>query len=67
MTNSVEERFSVAFFYNPRSDLPLCPAHELVTPDRPQLYQPMTFNEYRLYIRKKGPRGKAQVESLRAM
>ncbi|KAJ6831171.1 putative 2-oxoglutarate-dependent dioxygenase [Iris pallida] len=67
ITNAAEERLSVAFFYNPRSDLLLGPARELVTEERPQLYEPMTFSEYRLYIRKKGPQGKAQVESLKAM
>lgn len=66
MANKGEERISIAFFYNPRSDLPLGPVRELVTPERPSLYQPMTFNEYRLFIRKKGPRGKMQVESLKA-
>uniref|UniRef100_A0A6V7QR74 Isopenicillin N synthase-like Fe(2+) 2OG dioxygenase domain-containing protein n=1 Tax=Ananas comosus var. bracteatus TaxID=296719 RepID=A0A6V7QR74_ANACO len=64
VANAAAERLSLAFFYNPRSDLPLGPARELVTPDRPPLYQPMTFNEYRLYIRKNGPRGKEQLKSL---
>ncbi|KAJ3703229.1 hypothetical protein LUZ61_006934 [Rhynchospora tenuis] len=66
LANSAYERISLAFFYNPRSDLPLGPAQELVTPERPPLYRPMTFDEYRLYIRKNGPRGKTQVESLKA-
>uniref|UniRef100_A0ACD5TYC9 Uncharacterized protein n=1 Tax=Avena sativa TaxID=4498 RepID=A0ACD5TYC9_AVESA len=61
------ERLSIAAFYNPRSDLPLAPMPELVSPPgRPPLYRPMTFDEYRLYIRRKGPRGKSQVESLKA-
>ncbi|KAG0468061.1 hypothetical protein HPP92_017389 [Vanilla planifolia] len=67
VVNEAAERISIAFFYNPRSDLPLGPARELVTPERPPLYPAMTFNEYRLYIRKKGPRGKSQVESLQAV
>ncbi|XP_010920852.1 jasmonate-induced oxygenase 1 isoform X4 [Elaeis guineensis] len=67
VVNSEAERISFAFFYNPKSDLPIEPAPELVTPDRPALYQPMSFNEYRLYIRKNGPRGKSQVESLKAV
>ncbi|KAJ3669132.1 hypothetical protein LUZ60_011082 [Juncus effusus] len=66
LANSSYERLSLAFFYNPRSDLPVGPARELLTPERPPLYRPMTFNEYRMYIRKNGPRGKAQVESLKA-
>lgn len=67
LVNSDAERLSFAFFYNPKSDLLIGPAPELVAPDRPALYQPMTFDEYRLYIRKKGPRGKCQVESLKAV
>ncbi|TKW24411.1 hypothetical protein SEVIR_3G049400v4 [Setaria viridis] len=66
MVNAADERLSVALFYNPRSDLPLSPMPELVSPDRPSLYKNMTFDEYRLYIRRKGPRGKSQVESLKA-
>ncbi|XP_061369230.1 jasmonate-induced oxygenase 2-like [Gastrolobium bilobum] len=64
IVNSNKDRVSLAFFYNPRSDLLIKPAKELVTKDRPALYPPMTFDEYRLYIRTKGPSGKAQVESL---
>ncbi|MED6121289.1 Jasmonate-induced oxygenase 2 [Stylosanthes scabra] len=64
IVNSNKDRVSLAFFYNPRSDLLIQPAKELVTQDRPPLYPPMTFDEYRLYIRTKGPCGKSQVESL---
>ncbi|PIA59438.1 hypothetical protein AQUCO_00400371v1 [Aquilegia coerulea] len=66
IVNSAKERISIAFFYNPKSDLLLEPASELVTPDQPALYLPMTFNEYRLYIRTRGPQGKSQVESLKS-
>lgn len=62
--NSNKDRVSLAFFYNPRSDLLIEPAKELVTKETPPLYPPMTFDEYRLYIRTKGPCGKAQVDSL---
>jgi isopenicillin N synthase-like dioxygenase len=65
MVNATDDRLSMAFFYNPQAHLPLSPIRELVTPHRPALYTPMTFNEYRLYIRQKGPRGKSQVESLK--
>ncbi|KAL8154310.1 hypothetical protein V2J09_012070 [Rumex salicifolius] len=65
MVNPNKERLSLALFYNPRADIIMKPADELVTSDRPALYNPMTFNEYRLYIRTKGPQGKAQVESLK--
>ncbi|RYR16062.1 hypothetical protein Ahy_B04g073045 isoform C [Arachis hypogaea] len=64
IVNSNKDRVSLAFFYNPKSDLLIEPAKELVTKERPALYQPMTYDEYRLYIRVNGPCGKAQVESL---
>ncbi|KAL5721037.1 Jasmonate-induced oxygenase 2 [Ranunculus cassubicifolius] len=66
VVNSLKERISIAFFYNPKSDLLLEPAKELVTPDQPAMYQPMTFDEYRLFIRTRGPQGKSQVESLKS-
>ncbi|XAR65947.1 Flavonol synthase [Bertholletia excelsa] len=66
IVNSANERVSLAFFYNPKSDIPIAPAKELVTPDRPPLYSAMTFDEYRLYIRTRGPQGKSQVESLKS-
>ncbi|OWM81738.1 probable 2-oxoglutarate-dependent dioxygenase At5g05600 [Punica granatum] len=66
IVNSGKERVSLAFFYNPKSDIPIEPVKELVTEDRPALYPSMTFDEYRLYIRTKGPRGKSQVESLKS-
>ncbi|XP_020266089.1 probable 2-oxoglutarate-dependent dioxygenase At5g05600 [Asparagus officinalis] len=64
--NAEAERLSIAFFYNPKSDLPLSPVPELVTLERPSLYQPMTFDQYRMYMRKQGPKGKSHVESLKA-
>ncbi|XP_058074993.1 jasmonate-induced oxygenase 4-like [Magnolia sinica] len=65
MANSTQERLSVAFFYNPKNDVQVGPAPTLVTPDRPALYQPITFGDYRLYMRTKGPRGKSHVECLK--
>ncbi|KAH9736553.1 hypothetical protein WN944_004225 [Citrus x changshan-huyou] len=64
IVNSEKDRVSLAFFYNPKSDLLIEPMKEFVTRNRPALYPPMTYDEYRLYIRTKGPCGKAQVESL---
>lgn len=66
MVNSAQDRVSLAFFYNPKSDIPIEPIKELVTEDRPALYTTMTFDEYRLFIRMRGPRGKSQVESLKS-
>ncbi|KAK6156137.1 hypothetical protein DH2020_010385 [Rehmannia glutinosa] len=67
IVNSGQERISLAYFYNPKSDLLIQPAKELVAPDKPALYPAMTFDEYRLYIRTKGPKGKSQLgESLKS-
>lgn len=66
IVNSAKERVSVAMFYNPKSDILIHPAKELVTADRPALYPAMTFDEYRRYIRTKGPMGKLQMDSLKS-
>ncbi|OIW16194.1 hypothetical protein TanjilG_18909 [Lupinus angustifolius] len=66
IVNSDKERVSLAFFYNPKSDIPIEPAKELVKPNRPALYTAMTFDQYRLFIRLRGPCGKSQVESLKS-
>lgn len=63
VVNAVAERLSIAMFYNPRNDLLIGPASELLTPEQPSLYRPMTYGEYRMFIRKNGPKGKVQVES----
>ncbi|XP_057475603.1 jasmonate-induced oxygenase 2-like [Actinidia eriantha] len=66
IVNSGKERTSLAFFYNPKSDLLIQPAKELITPETPALYLAMTFDEYRLFIRTRGPQGKSQVDSLKS-
>lgn len=67
MVNSSKERVSLALFYNPRGDVLIKPVEELVTEEKPALYSPMTFDEYRVYIRTKGLSGKSQVESLKSL
>lgn len=66
IVNSNKERISLAFFYNPKSDLPIEPVKKLVTPERPAMYTAMSFDEYRLFIRTRGPQGKSQVDSLKS-
>ncbi|PWA72667.1 Non-heme dioxygenase N-terminal domain-containing protein [Artemisia annua] len=66
IVNPDKERVSLAYFFNPKSDLLIHPAPELVTPETPPLYPSMTFDEYRLFIRTRGPQGKSQVESLKS-
>ncbi|KAJ0695150.1 putative aminocyclopropanecarboxylate oxidase [Helianthus annuus] len=61
-----EERVSLAYFYNPRNDMLIQPMSELVTSESPALYPPMIFEEYRRFIRTKGPQGKLQVDSLKS-
>ncbi|KAK1264977.1 Protein SRG1 [Acorus gramineus] len=66
IVNSSQDRISLAFFYNPKSDIPISPFGELVTPpERPVMYQQMTFDEYRLSIRKRGLKGKSLVEAIK--
>lgn len=64
VVNSEKDRLSLAMFYNPNGDKVLSPANKLVDENSPPLYAPMTFNEYRLFIRKRGPLGKSQVNSI---
>ncbi|PWA62628.1 Isopenicillin N synthase [Artemisia annua] len=66
VVNPNKERVSLAYFYNPKSDMLIQPISELVTSNKPALYLPMTFEEYRGFIRTKGPQGKFQVESLKS-
>ncbi|EXB99433.1 Leucoanthocyanidin dioxygenase [Morus notabilis] len=67
IANSVKGRVSLALFYNPKSDFVIEPMKQLITKDRPALYPAMTFDEYRLYVRTKGPCGKSQLESLKSL
>ena len=62
IVNSNKDRVSLAFFYNPKSDLIIEPAKELVSEERPALFPRMTFDEYRLHIRKRGICGTSQHE-----
>lgn len=55
MANSNKDRVSLAFFYNPKSDMVIEPAKKLVSEEKPARFPPMTFDEYRLHIRKRGP------------
>ncbi|KAG8479984.1 hypothetical protein CXB51_025027 [Gossypium anomalum] len=65
---SVEHRVIgiIGIFLQPKSDIPIKPVKELVSADKPALYPPMTFDEYRLFIRLNGPKGKSQVEALKS-
>ncbi|KAJ0764464.1 putative flavonol synthase [Helianthus annuus] len=66
IVNPDKERVSLAYFFNPKSDVLIKPATELVTSTKPALYQPMTYGEYRRFIRTDGLQGKSQLESLKS-
>lgn len=66
VANAQSERFSFALFCNPRGDMTIGSAPELVDPLSKPLYDPITFDEYRVFVRTRGPLGKLQVESLKA-
>ncbi|KAI3705028.1 hypothetical protein L1987_75258 [Smallanthus sonchifolius] len=66
IVNPNKERVSLAYFFNPKSNLLIHPAPGLITRETPSLYPTMTFDEYRLFIRTRGPQGKSQVESLKS-
>ncbi|KAI7756333.1 hypothetical protein M8C21_025767 [Ambrosia artemisiifolia] len=67
IVSSNHDRVSLAFFYNPRGDILIEPAKQLLlTNNEAPLYQPMTFNDYRTFIRLNGLHGKSQVDSLKS-
>ncbi|KAE8713238.1 hypothetical protein F3Y22_tig00110213pilonHSYRG00166 [Hibiscus syriacus] len=63
--NSAKDGVSLAMFFNPKSDLVIEAAEELVSEERPALYEAMTFDHYRVHMRMKGPCGKKRLESLK--
>ncbi|XP_010534603.1 PREDICTED: leucoanthocyanidin dioxygenase [Tarenaya hassleriana] len=65
MVNSAKERVSLAFFYNPKGDVMIEPLDEIVTVDSPAIYfSPMTYDQYRLFIRTQGPQRKSHLDVL---
>ncbi|XP_078434870.1 jasmonate-induced oxygenase 4-like [Wolffia australiana] len=66
VVNAEHDRYSFAFFYNPRGDLALGPLPEFVNREKPPRYASRTFTEYRKFIRTLGPQGKRQIESTKA-
>ncbi|XP_010535715.1 PREDICTED: leucoanthocyanidin dioxygenase-like [Tarenaya hassleriana] len=66
VVSSARERGSLAFFYNPKGDIPMEPLRELLTENSPAFYSPMTFDQYRLFIRTRGPQSKSHVDLLRS-
>ncbi|CAN6829375.1 unnamed protein product [Brassica oleracea] len=66
IVSPAEERLSLAFFYNPKGNVPIEPLKELVTVDSPALYISTTYDQYRQFIRTQGPRNKSHIDELRS-
>eukprot|EP00250_Pteridium_aquilinum_P000377 c10411_g1_i1 orf=79-1242(+) len=64
VVNRDEYRVSIAAFFNPSNERAIGPIKELVSPTHPPRYEPMTFKEYRSFIRRNGTQGKQIVESV---
>ena len=66
MVNNKHERLSVAYFINPTNDTLVAPLPELLESKNngcaiEPAYIPMTFREYRSFIRKSGTNGKGHL------
>ncbi|WZZ81901.1 hypothetical protein YC2023_102473 [Brassica napus] len=51
IVSPAKERLSLAFFYNPKGNIPIEPLKELVTEDSPALYSSTTYDQYRQFMR----------------
>lgn len=63
LVNSKEERMSIAVFCNPNGDKEIGPLKELIDDSNPPRYGKMKFNDYRMFIRTSGPKGKSYLKS----
>eukprot|EP00253_Pinus_taeda_P026104 PITA_26104 len=63
LVNSKKERMSIAVFCNPNGDKEIGPLKELMDDSNPPRYGKMKFNEYRMFIRTSGPKGKSYLKS----
>ncbi|KAG2258091.1 hypothetical protein Bca52824_077385 [Brassica carinata] len=66
IVSPAKERLSLAFFYNPKGNIPIEPLKELVTEDSPALYSSTTYDQYRQFMRTQGPRSKSHIDELRS-
>jgi isopenicillin N synthase-like dioxygenase len=58
VVNQKKERMSIAVFCNPDGEKEVGPIKELIHDSNPPRYRQMTFNEYKMFIRTTGPKGK---------
>ncbi|KAG7561035.1 Oxoglutarate/iron-dependent dioxygenase [Arabidopsis thaliana x Arabidopsis arenosa] len=66
IVSPANERLSLAFFYNPKGNVPIEPLKEIVTVDSPALYSSTTYDRYRQFIRTQGPRSKCHIDELKS-
>ncbi|KAI5075450.1 hypothetical protein GOP47_0009526 [Adiantum capillus-veneris] len=64
VVNRDQDRVSIAAFFSPSNEKEVGPMKELVSASRPARYTPMTFKEYRSFIRRSGTQGKHVVDSV---
>ncbi|GLJ45766.1 hypothetical protein SUGI_0963050 [Cryptomeria japonica] len=64
IVNNNKERMSIVIFCNPDGDKKVGPAKDLIGGSNPVKYRQMTFNEYRMFIRTTGTKGKSYVNSI---
>ncbi|GLJ45838.1 hypothetical protein SUGI_0964950 [Cryptomeria japonica] len=61
IVNDTNERMSIVIFCNPCGEKKVGPAKDLIDGSNPVKYKCMTFNEYRMFIRTTGLKGKSYV------
>jgi isopenicillin N synthase-like dioxygenase len=64
IANERRERISIAGFCNPCGEKRVGPIEKLINDCNPPLYKSMTFNEYRMFIRTAGTKGKDYLNSI---
>ncbi|KAH9328877.1 hypothetical protein KI387_000985 [Taxus chinensis] len=64
IVNNNKERMSIVVFCNPSGEQKVGPVKDLVHDSNPIKYREMTFNEYRMFIRTTGTKGKSYVNSI---
>eukprot|EP01018_Ginkgo_biloba_P017660 Gb_32328 [translate_table: standard] len=64
IANKKKTRMSLVVFCNPHGENKIGPIKELINDSNPPLYREMTFNEYRMFIRTSGTKGKSYVNSI---
>lgn len=64
VVNQEKERMSIVVFCNPNGEKEIGPIKELIHDRNTSTYAQMTFNEYRMFVRTTGTKGKSYVRSI---